>query len=158
MIHLAVQDMPEKQDFKYIVRIADTDLPGEKNVVQALTTIKGISFHLSNVIADCAGVDRYKKIGELPEEEIEKIKEVISNLDRRVPYWLLNRRKDFYTGKNLHLIGTDIDVVRREDINILRKIRAYRGIRHELGLPVRGQRTRSNGRKGLALGVSRKKK
>ena len=70
----------------------------------------------------------------------------------------MNRRKDCYTGKDLHLIGADIDLTKREDINRLKKIRAYRGIRHELGLPVRGQRTRANGRRGLALGVSRRRK
>ncbi|RLF51507.1 MAG: 30S ribosomal protein S13 [Thermoplasmata archaeon] len=152
------QNAQEKQDFKYIVRIADTDLQGEKSVIQALTGIKGIGFHVSAVIADCAGVNRYEKIGNLPEEKIEKLREIIANLDKYAPSWLMNRRKDIYTGKDMHLIGTDIDMVRREDINRLKKIRAYRGIRHELGLPVRGQRTRSNGRKGLALGVSRKRK
>lgn len=146
------------QDFKYIVRIADTDLNGEKKVVHALTAIKGINFRLSTVIADLAGVNRCEKMGNLPDDKIEKIKEVISNLNKYVPSWMVNRRKDFYTGNDIHLIGADIDFAKREDINRLRKIRTYRGIRHELGLPVRGQRTRSNGRKGLALGVSRKRK
>lgn len=150
--------MQKNPDFKYIVRIADTDLNGEKSVIHALTSIKGIGFHLSTVIADAAGVNRFEKIGNLPDEKIERIQEVISNLNKFAPDWLMNRRKDYYTGENLHLIGPDIDMVRRDDINRLKKIRAYRGVRHELGLPVRGQRTRSNGRKGLALGVSRKKK
>ena len=150
--------MQETQDFKYIVRIADTDLNGEKSVVHALMGIKGVGFHLSTVIADAAGVSRFEKIGNLPEEKIEKIREIVTNLNKFAPGWLMNRRKDYYTGKDLHLIGTDIDLTRREDINRLKRIRAYWGIRHELGLPVRGQRTRSNGRRGLALGVSRKKK
>ena len=68
-----------------------------------------------------------------------------------------NRRKDLYTGKDLHLIGSEIDLIKREDINLLKKIRAYRGIRHEKGLPVRGQRTRSHKRTGLTVGVIRKK-
>jgi len=155
-----VIELPEQgmQDFRYIVRIADTDLDGEKKVVHALTGIKGINFHLSTVIADIAGVNRFEKIGKLPDDKIEKLQEIVSNLHRYVPGWLVNRRKDYYTGENLHLIGSDIDMKRREDINRLKKIRAYRGIRHELGLPVRGQRTRSNGRTGLALGVSRKRK
>jgi len=158
VIELAEQKMQENQDFKYIVRIADTDLNGEKSVVHALTGIKGIGFHLSMIIADAAGVNRFEKIGNLSDEKIERIQEIVSNLNKFAPDWLMNRRKDYYTGKDLHLIGADIDLTKREDINRLKKIRAYRGIRHELGLPVRGQRTRANGRRGLSLGVSRKRK
>ena len=158
VIKLTEQKAQENQDFKYIVRIADTDLNGEKSVVHALTGIKGIGFHLSMIIADVAGVNRFEKIGSLPDDKIEKIQEIVSNLNKFAPDWLMNRRKDYYTGKDLHLIGADIDLTKREDINRLKKIRAYRGIRHELGLPVRGQRTRANGRRGLALGVSRRRK
>ena len=53
--------------------------------------------------------------------------------------------------------GTDIELRLRDEINIMKKIRSYRGIRHELGLPARGQRTRANNRKGLSLGVSKKR-
>ncbi len=81
----------------------------------------------------------------------ERIEEV-------VPQWMFNRRKDTFTGKNFHLIGTEIDMARKEDIDLLRKIRAYRGIRHEKGKKVRGQRTRSTGRKGVTVGVIRRKK
>ena len=151
-------DMEAKSDFKYIVRIANTDLDGEKKVIHALTGIKGIGLHLGTVIADAAGVDRNEKIGNLSDEEIGRLQDIISNLPKYVPAWMVNRRKDYRSGKNLHIIGADLPMVLREDINRLKKIRAYRGIRHELGLPVRGQRTRSNGRTGLALGVSRKKK
>ena len=52
---------------------------------------------------------------------------------------------------------TDIDMRLRDEINIMKKIRSYRGIRHERGLPARGQRTRANNRKGLSLGVSKKR-
>jgi small subunit ribosomal protein S13 len=70
---------------------------------------------------------------------------------------MLNHRKEYETGKNIHLIGTEIDTRLRDEINIMKKIRSYRGIRHERGLPVRGQRTRANNRTGLALGVSKKR-
>jgi len=146
-----------KDEFKYIVRIADTDLNGERTVLHALTGIKGIGLRMSAFIADSVGVSRDEKIGNLSDEQIGKIQDMVSNLSKYAPDWMVNRRKDYYTGKNRHIIGADITLVLREDINRLKKIRAYRGIRHELGLPVRGQRTRSNGRKGLTLGVSRKK-
>jgi len=150
--------MEAKGDFKYIVRIANTDLDGNKKVIHALTGIKGIGLHMGTVIADAAGIDRNKKIGNLTDKEIEKLQEIISNLSKYVPGWLVNRRKDYATGEDIHVIGADLPMILRNDINRLKKIRSYRGIRHELGLPVRGQRTRSNGRTGLALGVSRKKK
>ena len=146
-----------KKEFKYIVRLANTDIDGEKTVVQGLTAIKGIGKHMSMLIADKAGLDRFEKIGNLTEEQIQLLQDTIDRISEITPSWMMNHQKEFYTGENIHLIGPDIDMRLREDINVLKKIRCYRGIRHELGLPVRGQRTRSNGRKGLALGVSRKK-
>ena len=145
------------KDFKYIVRLSNTDVDGEKNVVYGLTSIKGIGVHMATLIADEVGVDRYMKIGDLKDLQIEKIQEIIDNVKTSAPGWMLNHRKDFDTGKNIHLIGSDIDMRLRDEINILKKIRSYRGIRHERGLRVRGQRTRTHNRKGLALGVSKKR-
>ena len=108
------------------------------------------------LVADTAGIDRNVLIGDLTEAQIEKIKEVISNLNKTAPGWMLNHRRDYETGENFHFVSTDIDVRLRDDINIMKKIKSYRGVRHEMGLPVRGQRTKAHGRVGLALGVSRK--
>ena len=146
----------ENKEFKYIVRIAATDLDGHKPTRYALTQIKGINFMVANAIVNYANVDGRERIGNLPDEEIEKISKAIETINDWLPPWLRNRRKDIFTGKDLHLIGTEIDLTLREDINLLKKIRSYRGIRHERGLPVRGQRTRSNKRKGLTVGVIKK--
>lgn len=70
---------------------------------------------------------------------------------------MLNRQKDPVTGQDKHLLGTDIILTFREDINNLKKVRAYRGLRHERGLKVRGQRTKAAGRRGSTVGVNRKK-
>lgn len=145
------------KDFKYIVRLSNTDVDGEKNVVYGLTRIKGIGVHMGTLIADEVGIDRYMKIGDLKDSQIEKIQEIIDKVSTSAPGWMLNHRKDFDTGEDIHLIGSDIDMRLRDEINILKKIRSYRGIRHERGLRVRGQRTRANNRKGLALGVSKKR-
>lgn len=144
-------------DFKYIVRISNTDIDGEKNVVYGLKSIKGINVQMATLIADKTGIDRYGKIGDLKESQIGKIQETINNLKSSAPNWMLNRRRDYDTGEDVHLIGSEIDMRLRDEINIMKKIRSYRGIRHERGLPVRGQRTRANSRKGLALGVSKKR-
>ena len=145
------------ENFNYIIRIVNTDINGENNIVQGLTQIKGIGRHMATFIADTAGVDRKLKFGNLPESEIEKIKEVLENIDEYAPAWMLNYRKDMYTGEDMHLISTDVATRLRDDINLMKMIRSYRGVRHEYGLKVRGQRTSSNGRKGLALGVSKRK-
>ncbi len=146
----------ENKEFKYIVRIAATDIDGNKPTRYALTQIKGINFMVANAIINYSGVDGKERIGNLSDEEIEKLSKAIETINDWLPSWLRNRRKDLYTGKDLHLIGTEIDLTLREDINLLKKIRSYRGIRHERGLPVRGQRTRSNKRRGLTVGVVRK--
>lgn len=158
----AEKEPPKKRadrgpDFKYIVRLASTDVNGEKNLVYGLTSIKGVGVHMATLIADETGIDRYKKIGDLKDDQIEKIQETIDNVIKNAPGWMLNHRKDYDTGDDTHLIGSDIDMRLRDEINIMKKIRSYRGIRHERGLPVRGQRTRANNRKGLALGVSKKR-
>jgi small subunit ribosomal protein S13 len=94
----------------------------------------------------------------LPDEKIEEIEEVLKHPhEHNIPSWMLNRRRDYTTGKDIHLVGADLIMILREDLNRLKKIRSYRGIRHELGLPVRGQRTKSSFRKGRTIGVSRKK-
>ena len=147
----------EKDDFRYIVRIANTDVAGEKTLARGLTSIKGIGTHMSILIIDMTGLDRNLKMGNLTDAQIETIKEALENATNTAPKWMLNHRKDIETGKDIHLMGGEIDIRLRDEINIMKKIRSYKGIRHERGLAVRGQRTRANNRKGLTLGVSKKR-
>jgi small subunit ribosomal protein S13 len=146
----------EQDDFSYIVRIANTDIDGDKTVLHGLTSIKGIGRHMSMLIINSIDIDKNLKMGKLKDNHIEKINEAIEQIRDRAPSWMLNHQKDYETGEDLHLIGTQIELQLRDEINIMKKIRSYKGIRHERGLPSRGQRTRSNNRKGLSLGVSRK--
>ena len=151
--------MKEEKEFKHLVRILNTDLEGNKYIVDSLRKIKGISFSFANMACRAAQIEPYKKTGNLSDEEIAKLDEVIRNADKYAPEWVLNRRKYFETGQNKHLLSSDLEFSRETDIRSLKKIRAYRGIRHEMGLPVRGQRTRSNFRrnKGRGPGVLKKK-
>jgi len=153
----AKKKIEHDENFNYIVRVANTDINGEHSVIQGLSHIKGIGRHLAVFVADTAEIDRKIKFGNLAEPQIQKLKEVLENIDEYAPAWMLNHQKDFYTGENLHMISTDVAIRLRDDINMMKMIRCYRGVRHELGLKVRGQRTSSNGRKGLALGVSKRK-
>lgn len=148
-------DKPD--DFQYIVRIANADINGDYPLELGLAQIKGVGRRLACLIADTSGIKRSFKMGNLTDKQIEKIREVLMNIDEIVPPWMLNHRKDFDTGKDIHHISGEVELRLRDDVNLLKMIRSYRGIRHESRLPVRGQRTRSNNRSGLTLGVSKKK-
>jgi len=147
----------EDDDFNYIVRIANTDIDGNKKVVHGLTSIKGVGMHIATLVIDKAGINKKIKVGNLSDAQIDKIRKTLDEITDIAPSWMLNHRKDYETGEDIHLIGPEIDMRLRDEINIMKKIRCYRGIRHERGLPARGQRTRANNRRGLALGVSKKR-
>ncbi|MCS7123657.1 MAG: 30S ribosomal protein S13 [Candidatus Aenigmarchaeota archaeon] len=143
---------------KNVVRICNTDLNGEKNVLYGLADIKGVGYTLSKCVCEVLGLDYSLKLKDLSEEQIEKIEEVIKNpLKFGIPSFLLNRRRDYYSGKNMHLIGTDLEITVKMDIEREKSLKTWRGYRHMYGQPVRGQRTRSHFRRGLAVGVVRKK-
>ncbi len=145
-------------EFKYIVRMANTDIDGNRPLLYALQGIKGIGYRVAEGIVRELKMNPKEKIGNLSDEDIEKIRVIVEEkLEDLLPSWMRNHRKDYITGEDNHLLSTDLDLQKQDDINRLKRIRAYRGIRHERGLTVRGQRTRSNGRRGLAVGVSRKK-
>jgi len=148
-------DIPE--DFKYIVRLANTDIDGHRPVKLALTSIKGIGRRTAQGVLARAQVDPNKRIGETTDKEEEALKAAVESIVEDLPVWMLNRQQDYDTGDDLHIVGTEVEMTRKDDINRLKKIRCYRGIRHETGHKVRGQRTKANGRSGLTLGVSRKK-
>ena len=145
-------------EFRHIVRIAGTDLDGSEKVVYALTSIRGIGIRLANVIAEKAGLDPEIRLGVLSDIKVEKIEDVIENpLKYGVPGWLLNRQKDKETGKDLHLMGSDMFLQVKSDIDQMKKIRSWRGFRHAHGLKARGQRTRTTGRRTKAVGVKKKR-
>ncbi len=145
-------------EFRHIVRIADTDLDGRKSVLFALTGIKGIGIRMARAVVNQLGIDGSAKLGELDDETIERIKKFVEEEIESLPPWMLNRRKDPHTGKNLHLLSKDVDFARMIDVETLIRMKAYRGVRHAKGKKVRGQRTRSTGRKGVTVGVIRRKK
>ncbi len=145
-----------KAEFRHLVRVAGKDIKGQKKVVPGLSLIRGIGPRTARIVCTTAGVDWKNKIGNLSEKDVEALEKEIKELEKAPP-WLLNRQKDYATGRDRQVISADLMLSLRDDLNRLRKIRSYRGIRHESGLPVRGQRTRSTFRKGASVGVSRKK-
>ncbi len=123
-----------------MVRIAGVDLPREKRVEIGLTYVYGIGKKSSQKILDQAGVNRDIRVKDLTDDELAKIRAAIENI-------------------NLTLEG---DLRREVALNIKRlvEISCYRGIRHRTGLPVRGQKTKTNARtrKGPKRTVANKKK
>jgi len=152
--------MEESKDFKHIIRIANTDLNGARPIGMTLRQIKGIDFMFSNLVCHLAHIDRKKRTGDLGEEELKRIDAVIKDpLKYGAPFWILNRKKDIETGEDKHLVTIDLAFTKDNDIKTMKKIKSYRGIRHILGQPVRGQRTKGNFRanKGkVHLGVKKK--
>ncbi len=146
-------------NFRHIVRVAGVDLNGNKQLRWALTGIRGIGINFATMICRVAGINPYMKAGYLTNEQVKEIEKILENpVKHGIPSWAVNRPKDYESGLDKHLITAKLVMAWREDVNRLRRIRAYRGIRHELGLPLRGQRTRSNFRHGATIGVSRRKK
>jgi len=145
------------KEFKHIVRIAETDLDGTLKTNHALSNIKGVGIGLADVIVKKAGASPDTRIGFLSDTEIEKLEDIIRKPGKYgIPGWLLNRPKDTETGKDLHLIGSDLTLQIKNDIEEMKKIRSWRGYRHAYGLKVRGQRTKVTGRTGKAVGVKKK--
>ena len=143
---------------RQIVRIINADIVGTKQVYHGLTSIFGVGFSFSSAICNVLDVDVKKKIGNLTNEEVKKIEDIIKNPAKYgIPQYLYNRRKDLETGLDKHIVTSELKLAKDFDIKKLKRIKCYRGIRHSMGLPVRGQKTRSNFRKGKTVGVSKKR-
>ncbi|MDD4253980.1 MAG: 30S ribosomal protein S13 [Methanofollis sp.] len=149
--------MDQEEEIKYFVRIRDTDLDGTKMALIALTGIKGVGRHAATYIVNKAQVDSHALLGKMSDEDVEKLRTAVEEFAESVPSWMLNRPIDVLSGKPRHLLASEVDLTLEEDINTMRKIRSYSGIRHETGQKVRGQRTKSTGRTGTTVGVKRKK-
>jgi small subunit ribosomal protein S13 len=145
------------REFRHILRITDTDVDGTLKAPYALTKIKGISLNLASAILKKAGINPDIRAGFLTEQEVEKIEEIIKEPTKYdLPDWLLNRRKDLETGKDMHLISADLILRTKMDIDQMKEIKSWRGYRHAYGLKARGQRTKTTGRVGKAVGVKKK--
>ncbi|MCE4621368.1 MAG: 30S ribosomal protein S13 [Desulfurococcales archaeon] len=151
--------MSEEASFKYIVRIAGTDIDGRLKLPYGLAAIKGIGLTTAYAIIRVLGLDENKLVGYLTDDELKKIEEAVQDIKKLgLPSWLYNRRKDYETGEDKHLIGAELIFAARRDIEREIRIGSWRGIRHKLGLKVRGQRTKTTGRLGMTVGVKKKRR
>jgi len=149
-------------EIEEIVRLAKKDVNGHLEISEALRKIKGIGINLSaslaQIVAEELNIDKETKIGTLDDKQLKKIEKIITNLhDYGIPPFMLNRRKDRETGENKHLTEADLELQTKRDIDFMKSIKSYRGVRHIYGKRVRGQRTKTTGRGEKTVGVKKKK-
>ena len=150
--------MSQQQQFKYIVRLFGQDVDGTMKVPYALAMVKGIGYNTARAIIFKLGIDKDKRLGELSDDELKKIENYLAEKKiPEIPSWMYNRRKDYESGLDVHLVTSELIFYVRNDIEREKKIKTWRGVRHALGLKVRGQRTRTTGRTGMTVGVRRAK-
>jgi len=131
---------------------------GQRNITFAMTAIKGIGRRFSNIICKKADIDTSKRAGQLDEEEIKRMETIMLNPRQyKVPDYFLNRQKDAKDGTFTQVISNGLETKLREDLERMKKIRCHRGLRHYWNLRVRGQHTKTTGRRGRTVGVSKKK-
>jgi small subunit ribosomal protein S13 len=136
-----------------------TRVDGRAKVEYGLTQIRGIGLRFAQAIVKIANINPELRIGAIPEKDLNRIEEIILNpVGNGIPYWMVNRKKDLRTGKDLHITGNLLEITVKRDIDRMKKIKSYKGVRHHLRLKVRGQRTKSTGRHGLVVGVMRRRK
>ena len=145
-----------------IVRVAGKDMDGALPIPRALAKVKGIGHNMSRALAlkveEKLGITDTTTIGSLSEEQIAQLEGVIKDpLAVGIPWYLLNRNKDMETGKNLHLVSNDLIFNQRQDVTRDIANGLWRGFRHQYGQKVRGQHTRSTGRTGATVGVTKSK-
>ena len=122
-----------------MARISGVNIPTAKKIHIALTYIFGIGSKIANDLCDQASIDKTKRVNELNDDELNKIREII---DQK------------------HVVEGDLRRKVSMDIKRLNDLGCYRGLRHRKKLPVRGQRTHTNARtrKGKAVAIAGKKK
>lgn len=144
----------QASEFRYLVRVKGKDLDGRKKAVAALADLRGVGYNFAQAVVSMAGVDPRMRFGQLSEPQVREIERLLSDTSAlNVPQWAFNRKRDPESGETKQLIGSDLDLAVKADVDRERNIQSWRGVRHGLGLKVRGQRTRTTGRKGKTIGV-----
>ncbi|MFC5973236.1 30S ribosomal protein S13 [Halomarina salina] len=151
------QEQPEGEeddDIRYFVRIGQTDLDGTKTVERSLSEMNGIGRRSARIICERAEVDRTATFGRLDDDVIESVVEAVEQHAEDIPEWLANHQKGYFTGETTHEVGNELEMTRRQDINRMKMVSSYKGVRHQRGQKVRGQRTKSTGRSEGTIGVN----
>ncbi len=145
------------KEFRLILRFMGSDIDGTKKVAFGLSKIRGVGPNFAQAVVKVARINPDARMGALSEGELSRVEDAIRDpLKHGIPVRMVNRRKDIETGRDMHLVGPDLALRTKADIDLMKDIRSWKGVRHSLGLKVRGQRTRTTGRSGKAVGVKKK--
>jgi small subunit ribosomal protein S13 len=150
------------KELKGIVRICGKDVNGALELEKAVMYVQGVGMNLSSVLSGIISnelkVDLNTQVGDLTEQQLDQIEQIIRNPQKyNLPHYLYNRQSDPITGKHVHLISNDLVLSLREDVQKEITSRSWKGARHQTRKgKVRGQSTRSSGRGGIAVGVIRR--
>lgn len=158
---MADKNTRKKDNISSIIRIAGKDINGSLNIERSLQNIKGIGSNmakiLTSIIEKKLKINKTSTMGSLNDEQIKDIEKILKTpSEYNIPKYLLNRRKSNENGEDLHIIGNDLLFAVRQDINRQITLKTWKGFRHQFGLKVRGQSTRSTGRTGSSIGVVKK--
>jgi small subunit ribosomal protein S13 len=146
--------LSSSSEFRYLVRMRGKDLEGRKKVTAALADLRGVGDNFAQSIVSSLGLDPKARLGTLSDVQLKEIEKALTDgSSLKVPQWAFNRRRDPETGETKQLIGTDLEIATKNDIERDKVVQSWRGVRHSLGLKVRGQRTRTTGRHGRTVGV-----
>lgn len=144
-------------DFRHIVRICGSDVDGTKRVAHSLGRIRGIGINFAQIACRVGNIDPNRVMGSLTDGEASRLEEIVSDpLSHGVTPWMLNRQKDLFGGDSKHMVGSALALATKQDVDFMKRTRTWKGTRHSLGLKVRGQKTRTTGRKGQTVGVTKK--
>lgn len=151
---MSSEDTADEEDIRYFVRIGQTDLDGTESAERALSEMNGIGRRTARIICQEVGIDRTATFGQLDDEQIEAVIEQVEGYADTVPEWLSNHRRSYFGGETSHETGNDLEMTIRQDVNRMKMIDSYKGVRHKRGQKVRGQRTKSTGRTEGTIGVN----
>jgi len=144
---------------KVFFRNLRLQIDGNAKVANGISQIRGVGKRMAQAIITIMNIDPNSRVGAIPEKDLNRIEEIILDpIVNGIPAWMVNRRKDTRSGKDVHITGNKLEISNKRDIDRMKKMKSYKGVRHSLGLKVRGQKTKSTGRHGLVIGVARKKK
>ncbi len=152
----------QSEEIRGIVHLIGKDVKGHVPLIDALRQVKGVGFRLSKVYAKIISKEMNisvdTPIGKFTEEQTDQIEEIVKSPAKyNIPVYLYNRRKDMETGKDVHITGNDVLFTMRGDVERQKTLYTWKGYRHAYGQKVRGQGTRTTGRKGLTMGVTKSK-
>ncbi len=152
---------PASKDFRGVIRLAGKDMDGHLRVSEALRHVRGIGHNISNALIMAIerelSISPSALVGDLTEEQLNKIEEIARTPSSHgIPLFMLNRRRDYESGIDRHVLGLDLAFQTKQDLQREKDARSWIGWRHSLGQKVRGQHTRTTGRTGMTVGVLRK--